>query len=109
MDYFQEVPFAITICDKEGKIIEMNEKSVNTFVKDGKSIIGNSLFDCHPEPVKQILLNLMENPRVNCYTIEKKGIKKLIYQSPWYKDNEFAGYIELSMEIPFEMKHFIRK
>ena len=26
--------------------------------------------------------------------------KKLIYKSPWFKDGEFAGYIEVSMEIP---------
>ena len=41
-------------------------------------------------------------------TFEKNGIKKLIYQSPWYRDGQYAGFVELSLEIPFDMPHFIR-
>jgi hypothetical protein len=41
----------------------------------------------------------------NVYTIEKNGVKKLIYQSPWYYNGEYAGFVELSLEIPFEMEH----
>ena len=44
----------------------------------------------------------------NVYTIEKNGVKKMIFQSPWYKDGIYAGFVELSLEIPFEMPHFIR-
>jgi len=44
----------------------------------------------------------------NIYTIEKNGVKKLIYQSPWYQNGKYAGFVELSLEIPFEMPHFIR-
>lgn len=33
MDYFKEVNLAVTICDKEGKILEMNDKSRKTFFK----------------------------------------------------------------------------
>ncbi len=44
----------------------------------------------------------------NVYTIEKKGKKKLIYQAPWFLDGAFGGLVELSLEIPFEMPHFIR-
>ena len=32
MDYFKEVNLAVTICDKEGKILEMNDKSRKTFL-----------------------------------------------------------------------------
>lgn len=109
MQYFNHVPFAVTISDKEGKIVEMNDKSVKTFIKDGKSIIGQSLFDCHPEPARSKLIDLYKNHQVNCYTIEKNGIKKLIYQSPWFENEEFMGYIELSMELPADMPHFVRK
>ncbi len=44
----------------------------------------------------------------NVYTIEKLGVKKLIYQTPWYQDGVFAGLVELSLEIPAEMPHFVR-
>ncbi len=109
MKYLKETPFAVTICDKDGKILEMNEKSVKTFLKDEKSIIGNYLFDCHPEPAKLKLREMLDNHNVNAYTIEKNGIKKLIYQSPWFEDGEFMGYIELSLELPQEMPHYVRK
>ena len=109
MEFFKEVPFSVTVCDKEGKILDMNDRSIKTFVKDGKSIIGQSLFDCHPEPARTKLQELLQNHNVNAYTIEKNGIKKIIYQSPWFEDGEFMGYIELSMELPAELPHFVRK
>ena len=109
MQYFKEVPFAVTISDKEGKIVEMNEKSVKTFVKDGKSIIGNSLYDCHPGPAQEKLKALYEKHNVNAYTVEKNGIRKLIYQSPWFENDEFMGYVELSLELPEHLPNYVRK
>ena len=106
MDYFKEVNLAVTICDKEGKILEMNDKSRKTFLKPGQEdLIGKNVLDCHPEPAHSLLADMLQNPRTNVYTIEKKGVKKLIYQTPWYVEGEFMGVMELSMEIPFEMKH----
>ena len=110
MKYFKETPYAVTICDKDGKILEMNDKSAATFARHGGAdLIGHSLLDCHPEPARQKLLGLLENHNVNAYTIEKEGQKKLIYQSPWFENGEFMGYIELSLVLPDEMPHYIRK
>ena len=109
MDYFKEVNLAVTICDKEGKILEMNDKSRKTFLKPGQEdLIGKNVLDCHPGPAHSLLADMLQNPRTNVYTIEKKGVKKLIYQTPWYVEGEFMGFMELSMEIPFEMKHCVR-
>jgi hypothetical protein len=44
----------------------------------------------------------------NIYTIEKNGVRKLIYQSPWFSNGSYAGFVELALEIPWEMPHFIR-
>ena len=52
---------------------------------------------------------MLKNHNLNAYTIEKNGVKKLVYQSPWFENGEFAGYIELSMELPAEMPHFVRQ
>jgi hypothetical protein len=52
---------------------------------------------------------LLETGETNAYTIEKKGVKKLIYQAPWYEDGQYGGFVELSLEIPAQMPHFIRK
>lgn len=107
-NWFKECPIAITICDKEGTIIEMNDKSRETFIKDGKELIGENLMNCHPARAQEIIKSLMNNHETNAYTIEKNGVKKLIYQMPWYKNKEFAGLIEISIILPDNMPHYIR-
>jgi hypothetical protein len=87
----------------------MNEKSCATFVKYGDgSLIGKSLFDCHGEKSSEKIKELLLEGTSNAYTIEKNGVKKMIYQCPWYKDDEVAGLVEISLVIPQEMKHFVR-
>ena len=106
----QELPFAITVCDTEATILYMNDRSISTFQKyGGADIIGTSLFEYHHGPSADKLRELLDSETNNAYTIEKNGIKKLIYQSPWYKDGKFAGLIELSLVIPMEMPHFVRQ
>ena len=108
LEYFHNVPFSVTVCDKDGKILEMNE-TAERVLSHGQHIIGQNLLDCHPEPARTKLMEMLKNHNLNAYTIEKNGVKKLIYQSPWFDENgEFAGYIELSMEIPMEMPHYVR-
>lgn len=105
----QEFPGAVTVCDEHGVILSMNEKACRTFAKDGgASLVGKSLYDCHPETARTKIRELMEKRATNAYTIEKAGVKKLIYQAPWYKNGVFAGLVELSIEIPLEMPHFVR-
>ena len=101
---------AITICDLNGIIIYMNERSQRSFTKYEVAgvTIGSSLVECHPEPSRTKLLSMLKEPQTNVYTIEKRGIKKLIRQSPWYRDGIFSGVVEISFEIPFEMAHHVR-
>ncbi len=108
--WVKELNVAFTVCDKEGEILEMNDKSQKIFEKSGGGeLIGKSVLDCHPEPAKNMLSDMLSNPKTNVYTIEKNGVKKMIYQTPWYENGEFMGFVEISLEIPFEMKHFIRQ
>ncbi|MFZ5645677.1 MAG: PAS domain-containing protein [Bacillota bacterium] len=108
-EWIKDFPGAVTVCDTGGKIIEMNEKACKMFEKDGGAqLIGKNVFDCHPERAREILKGIMESKSLNCYTIEKNGVKKLIYQSPWYKEGKFMGLVELGLEIPDEIPHFKR-
>lgn len=102
---------AVTICDIEGTIIYMNKKSQATFASDGGAeLVGQNVLDCHPEPACSKLVTMLKTEGLNCYTIEKNGVKKLVYQAPWYKDTgEYGGLVELSLEIPFEMPHYVRQ
>jgi transcriptional regulator with PAS, ATPase and Fis domain len=105
-----EFPGAITVCDVDGIILEMNDQAANGYAKDGgRALIGKNMLDCHPEPARTKTKRLLESKQKNVYTIEKKGVKKLIYQSPWYRDGKFAGLVELSLEIPFTLPHFVRR
>lgn len=107
--WFKEFPAAITICDNEGIILDMNDAAEEVFKDDGgRGLIGKNVLDCHPADARAQFEQLMATQTANVYTIEKNGVKKLIYQTPWYKDSAYAGFIELSLEIPFEMPHFIR-
>jgi transcriptional regulator with PAS, ATPase and Fis domain len=107
--WIKEFPAAVTITDPDGIILEMNDKAAETFTKDGgRALIGKNMFDCHPDPARGKLERLMDGRQVNVYTIEKNRVKKLIYQSPWYLNGKYAGFVEISLEIPFEMPHFVR-
>jgi transcriptional regulator with PAS, ATPase and Fis domain len=108
--WIKEFPAAITVCDADGIILEMNDKAAKTFEKDGGyKLIGVNLLDCHPDPARSKVERLLAAREKNVYTIEKNGVKKMIFQSPWFQNGEYAGFAELSLEIPFEMEHFIRK
>lgn len=107
--WIKEFPGAITVCDEHGVILDMNDKACDVFKNDGgRSLIGKNLLDCHPEPSRSMLSGMLKNQTSNVYTIEKKGVKKMIYQSPWYKNGVYSGFVELSLEIPVNMPHFIR-
>lgn len=109
-DLFDEFDAAITVCDVEGIIIEMNKKAIKTFEKyGGQQLIGKNLLDCHPEPSKSKLKELLETQGSNTYSIEKNGIKKMIVQKPWFKEGAYKGFLEITFEIPYDMPHYIRK
>lgn len=107
--WVQEFAAAVTVSDAQGKVIEMNATAAQTFEKDGGTkLIGTNVLDCHPEPARSKLRSIMEKRKPNVYTIEKAGVKKLIYQTPWFSGGKYAGVVELSIEIPFDLPHFVR-
>lgn len=109
MNSLKEVDFAVTLCSKDGIITYMNNKAVSTFKKDGGlKLLGTNVLDCHPEPSKSQLANMLKTEKKNVYTIEKNGVKKLIYQTPFYENGIYSGFVELSLELPEHMENFIR-
>lgn len=108
VEWSDEYPGAITVCDAAGIILYMNRKAVKVLTGDGPSVIGKNVLDCHPEPARSKLAEMLKTQTPNTYTIEKNGIKKLIHQSPWYQNGQYMGFVELSIEIPFQMAHFVR-
>jgi len=108
-DWITQFPGAVTVIDAQGTILAMNERAAQTFAADGGAqLVGQSVMGCHPEAARRKLQQLLQTQQRNAYTIEKNGVRKLIYQAPWYQDGQFAGLVELSLEIPAEMPHFVR-
>ncbi len=102
---------AVTVVDTDCRIIYMNERSRQTFAKrGGATLIGHNIMDYHNERSRDIISRLLREGGSNAYTIEKEGLRKLIYQTVWHKaDGKLGGLVELSMVIPEEMPHYIRK
>lgn len=107
--WVEEFSGPVTVCDPEGIILEMNEAAMRTFEKwGGGRLVGSNLLDCHPEPSRSKLVKLMEDRKPNIYSIEKKGVKKLICQTPWHVKGEYRGFVEIALELPDSMPHFMR-
>jgi PAS domain-containing protein len=107
--WVKEFPGAVTVCDPQGIILEMNDAAARSYAADGgEKLIGSNMLDCHPPAARDKLEAIMESRRPNIYTIEKKGVHKLVYQVPWTRDGEYAGFMEILLETPAEMPHFVR-
>ncbi len=106
-DWAKEMNCAVTVCDKEGNIIYMNDKACQTFYTFG-NLIGKNLFDCHNKYSLEKINELLNTGGSNCYTIEKQGIKKMIYQTAWKEDGKVSGLVEISILLPDAIPNHIR-
>lgn len=105
----EEFPAAITVCDSAGIILEMNAKAAEDFKDEGgRQLIGTNVFDCHPEPAKSKLKDLMKKKQANVYTTEEAGVRKLVCQIPWFMAEKFRGFVEITQVISGEIPNIIR-
>jgi hypothetical protein len=105
--WLKEFPGTVEVCDPSGILLEMNDRAA---ARDGGyGLIGTNILDCHPKEARAKLEEMLASGRPNIYSIEKKGQKQLIYQVPWTVDGVYAGFVELGLDIPDTMPHFVRK
>jgi hypothetical protein len=109
-DWLDQIEVIISTCDENGITTYMNRKGDKVFAgSGGYQLIGQSMVDCHPEgAVQEKFLNLLKSQKFNCYTIEIKDKKKLVYQTPLFKDGLFVGYNEMILSIPDTIPHLVR-
>lgn len=109
LGWFERLPCAVTVCDKNYRILYMNARAVQVNSKDGgKALVGKNLMDCHPPEAQDKLRKVMASGRPNVYTIEKRGTKKLVYQCHWKKGRRVSGLVELTFELPVVIPNFVR-
>lgn len=99
-NWAKELDAVITVCNTQGIIIEMNDKSIQHFNSyGGANLIGQNLLDCHPEPSKSLLKSLMQSRDSNTYIAGNAPHQRLITQKPWYENGEYCGFIEIQIEL----------
>lgn len=104
-DFFEKVAVATTVCDLEGNVIYQNERAVAAL----GDAHGANLKACHKPESWQKIVEMIASGATNAYTIEKKGVRKLIYQTPWYDtEGAVAGLVEYSIILPDQMPHKVR-
>jgi len=107
--WVKEFPGPVVVSDTNGIITEMNDRAIEWFAsKGGRELLGKSLFDVHREAAQGEIKRLLETRQTNVYTIERDGVRSLVYQAPWYRDGTLAGLVELLLEVPPEIPHHAR-
>jgi hypothetical protein len=109
LDWVTEFPAPVTVCDRDGVVLLMNHAAQRAFAHyGGAELVGQNLIECHSEESKPKLRHLLEHGLANTYTIEKHGSKKLIFQAPWSRDGVYQGLVEITIELPAHLPHFVR-
>lgn len=101
---------AVTVTGADHTVLYMNDAAAETFkARGGRDLVGKNLLSVHNERSQGIIEDLLATGGTNVYTIEKNGVKKLIYQSAWRNgEGEVAGLVEVSLVLPPGMPHFNR-
>ena len=83
-DWVTGFPGSVLVSDLEHTLIWMNDKAAASYESQGgRALIGRGLGACHNERSRGIMDRMLEDGKPNVYTIEKKGVKKIIYQTAW--------------------------
>ena len=98
---------SVTVCDNDGVILYQNQPARELYAKHG-NLIGYNMMQCHNERSQGIMRHMLATGESNAYTITKRGQKKVIYQTPWRRNGEIAGLVEISMPVPDVMPHYDR-
>ena len=96
---------ASTVAELDGVVLYQNKRSIEV----NGDVRGKSMMPCHSARSREIINRLITNAESNAYTIQKRDLRKLIYQAPWYESGEVAGLVEFSLEIPENMPHYVRE
>jgi hypothetical protein len=108
--WVQDLPAEITVCDASGVLIEMNAQAELIFKDDGGgSLLGTDALACHPEPSRTKFAGMLEVQNPNAYLNTEKGEKRFFFQSPWYIAGRFAGFVEISFEVPGEIPQLVKE
>jgi transcriptional regulator with PAS, ATPase and Fis domain len=109
LEWLDELPYSVTVCDREYVILYMNDESATMNKRDGgRALIGTNLMDCHSPASRKKLRRIMASGKPNIYTTEKKGVRKFVCQSQWKRRGRVGGLVEIVVRLPKEVPNFVR-
>jgi hypothetical protein len=109
ISWVRELPAEVMACNAEGTVLEMNAEAEMLFTENGgRNLVGSNVLDCHPEPSRTKLAGMLEKQLSNAYYNTENGEKRFFFQAPWYRDGQYAGFVEISFEVPEEIPNFLR-
>ena len=107
-DWAEEMNCAVTVCDNDGRD-SISEQTGTRALRCSRQPRWQE-----PDSVPQRALAGHNTPyastpgRAIPIRLRKKGVHKMIYQTPWRRDGKIAGLVEISMIIPDTPPHYIR-
>lgn len=104
-DWAKGLNCGIIVCNKQGVVVYMNDAATAFKQAD---LTGINIFDCHNPTSVEIINRMLETGGDNMYTVEKNGVKKLIYQSAWTENGEVAGLCEIMAVFEGTLPHRVR-
>jgi transcriptional regulator with PAS, ATPase and Fis domain len=108
-EWVKEFPAEVMVCDSDGIICEMNTEAEMLFDMDGgRELLGSNVLDCHPDAARNKLQHMMSAQTANSYFNTENGKKRFFHQTPWYQNGHYAGFVEISFEVPVSIPHFLR-
>jgi len=108
--WVKEFPAEIMVCDSGGIIHEMNVHAEMLFAEEGgRKLLGKDVLECHTDPARGKLAEMLEKQIPNSYFNTENGEKRFFLQSPWFVDDHYAGFVEISFDVPQEIPHFVRE
>jgi hypothetical protein len=108
--WVEELPAEVLVCDQSGLVLEMNSGAEALFSEDGgRRLIGSNILACHPQSSIDKLSGILERMTANCYLNTENGEKRFFFQSPWFCEGCYAGFVEISFAVPQNIPHFIRE
>ena len=107
--WLEKLPCSVMICDKNYKILYMNEMSAKDHAKDGgKKMVGTDLMDCHPLEAQAKMRKMLTSAQPNVYTMQWKKKKKLVYQCQWKRGRSVGGLFQLVFKIPEDIPNIVK-
>ena len=108
--WVKEFTGAAIVCDKDGTILELNDRALAFNAEQGGSkLIGSNAVDCHSAATKEAARQLLETGSTHMGLIEmENGQQFITYYAPWFQDGEYTGLVELILEVPPQDSHLIQ-